>query len=608
MSKISTGILYNAEPLSTESIKNLEKKVLEDRKAFVYLNENGELCFAIPSVPESIKDLAWQNAYEMYQDEGLLIRKVYKKTGLKSYELKETLQKESLDDFWSEAGRLVLKAIDGKVPEGWEYHDYRIEIYNTVLINAGESLPEPGEGDELIRLADIDPETGYNVMYTLIENPGPYTLEEAREFFKEKICEYQGKNSWEDFLIGEFGTADVVEDEEFWNHLMVEQSYARDSTMSWVYITEKSFIPAPPKYWSPQVSIYATDPEIYDEIFDITVTPALLINFDDSHIIIPEGYTNIYRGMFNSNQAVSITLPKSLTYIDEGAFAYCNNLEKVIIQSDVDVHRRIFERCPLLKTAGPIGGDFNIEYSWTNAIPEVAFYNCESLESIVIPENITKIGYNAFNGCSNLKNITFLGTVAQWNMITLREDWNTNIPATKVICTDGSVCLVCTGGAATTCQEKAICEQCGSEYGDYGPHNSVDGICVTCGIECTTIESEHNPYSKNDYNILGTWDYSTAKSVNITVTYQTADYREYCTIASGILTSAYSNKSGDYLTNSGAIQNSNLGKYNHTKFYGPQKNTVTFENVDMLKGSVIFYSSASASDYYGVHVTVTPNY
>ena len=37
-----------------------------------------------------------------------------------------------------------------------------------------------------------------------------------------------------------------------------------------------------------------------------------------------------------------------------------------------------------------------------------------------------------------------------------------------------------TGGTAT-CEKKAVCSTCGKEYGDFGPHNYVDGVCSVCG-------------------------------------------------------------------------------------------------------------------------------
>ena len=36
-------------------------------------------------------------------------------------------------------------------------------------------------------------------------------------------------------------------------------------------------------------------------------------------------------------------------------------------------------------------------------------------------------------------------------------------------------------GGTATCEKKAICSICGKEYGDFGPHNYVDGFCKVCG-------------------------------------------------------------------------------------------------------------------------------
>lgn len=54
--------------------------------------------------------------------------------------------------------------------------------------------------------------------------------------------------------------------------------------------------------------------------------------------------------------------------------------------------------------------------------------------------NITNIT-NIFKDCTNLTSITYYGTIEQWNAITKAEDWNENIPATVVTCSDGTVTI-----------------------------------------------------------------------------------------------------------------------------------------------------------------------
>jgi hypothetical protein len=79
-------------------------------------------------------------------------------------------------------------------------------------------------------------------------------------------------------------------------------------------------------------------------------------------------------------------------------------------------------------------------------IGEWAFSDCSALKSIKLPASVTTIGEYAF--CSStydepysLENITFEGTVEQWNAIVKGDLWNANISATHVHCIDGDVAL-----------------------------------------------------------------------------------------------------------------------------------------------------------------------
>ena len=71
------------------------------------------------------------------------------------------------------------------------------------------------------------------------------------------------------------------------------------------------------------------------------------------------------------------------------------------------------------------------------SIGEHAFDCCSSLTSIVIPDSVMSIEWWAFCGCKSLTDITFQGTIAQWNKIKLKDNWKDEVPATVVHCTDG---------------------------------------------------------------------------------------------------------------------------------------------------------------------------
>lgn len=101
MPGINTGILTNAYPLSTDHIKELEAKVLNSGGSFAYLDENSKLCFTMHKGVNSIKELAWDNAYELTNAGSLLTKRAYKKTGLKTFVLDKTFTKADINAAWT---------------------------------------------------------------------------------------------------------------------------------------------------------------------------------------------------------------------------------------------------------------------------------------------------------------------------------------------------------------------------------------------------------------------------------------------------------------------------------------------------------------------------
>ena len=74
----------------------------------------------------------------------------------------------------------------------------------------------------------------------------------------------------------------------------------------------------------------------------------------------------------------------------------------------------------------------NEGYEGDIIIPETVVFNTATYR-------VTSIGDGAFCGCKSLTDITFQGTIAQWNKIKLRENWKDKVPAKVVHCTDGDV-------------------------------------------------------------------------------------------------------------------------------------------------------------------------
>ena len=61
---------------------------------------------------------------------------------------------------------------------------------------------------------------------------------------------------------------------------------------------------------------------------------------------------------------------------------------------------------------------------------------------IFIPSSVTSILDPRGTGFgSNIKTITYFGTISEWNAITKTESWKTGLTATKITCSNGEVAI-----------------------------------------------------------------------------------------------------------------------------------------------------------------------
>ncbi|MBQ8943655.1 MAG: leucine-rich repeat domain-containing protein, partial [Clostridia bacterium] len=132
-----------------------------------------------------------------------------------------------------------------------------------------------------------------------------------------------------------------------------------------------------------------------------TAGEGINVTFGDSVEKIPE---SLFRKLFNSNYSPkikSVIIGSNVTSIGNEAFNNCTALTSITIPDNVtSIGYRAFYGCTGLKTAGPIGGGYNIEFGWKELIPDSAFYECSGLTSITIPNGVTSIGEEVFLGCT----------------------------------------------------------------------------------------------------------------------------------------------------------------------------------------------------------------
>lgn len=208
-----------------------------------------------------------------------------------------------------------------------------------------------------------------------------------------------------------------------------------------------------------QYVAYKFTPSDYDSKMGTTTQTDSVVNIPATFVHNGTYYKTTAIGMgafMNCTSLTSVTIPDSVTSINVQAFYGCTNLASVtILEGVTGIGAEAFKKCTSLTSVtipdsvtnidnGAFNGCTNlisVTFGENSRIGDYTFDGCTKLASVTIPDSVTTIGKYGFRGCTSLTSITFEGTIARWNAITKGSSWKTSIPATEVVCSDGTVSL-----------------------------------------------------------------------------------------------------------------------------------------------------------------------
>lgn len=151
--------------------------------------------------------------------------------------------------------------------------------------------------------------------------------------------------------------------------------------------------------------------------------------------IIPNTVTSIYNFAFSYTDLEELVISSDIISIGKYVFTGCDKLERII----VDENNKTFDsrnNCNAIidtKTNTLVLGCKNtIIPSDVTSIGDYAFDKSD-LEELIIPSTVISIGREAFNRCSQLDEVYYLGTIDQWNSISIEEGNDDLISATCYI-------------------------------------------------------------------------------------------------------------------------------------------------------------------------------
>ena len=148
------------------------------------------------------------------------------------------------------------------------------------------------------------------------------------------------------------------------------------------------------------------------------------------HISIPKTVTTIDNyAFYNCSSFTSISIPSAVKEVGSYAFAECTGVKSITISSSsTSIKIYAFNGCDNVeKVSAPTNGFAyipktnlkTVTISEGTSIYSSTFSECANLTTVIIADTITSIDEYAFNGCTNLTQVYFKGSTSAWQRMSI---------------------------------------------------------------------------------------------------------------------------------------------------------------------------------------------
>ncbi len=162
---------------------------------------------------------------------------------------------------------------------------------------------------------------------------------------------------------------------------------------------------------------------VYNTVSEYEIVAGELLSYNGRSLnpIVPEGVIKINKKAFKGKMISSITMPDSVLYIDDWAFAECPALTSVKFSKNLkEISEYAFYMCSGLEKIeipGTVEGIKEGAFSKCSNLSEVkfndglryiekhAFSECPKIKEIILPDTLTGLGGYAFYNCTSLENV-----------------------------------------------------------------------------------------------------------------------------------------------------------------------------------------------------------